>query len=92
MRAYKLWYLNLETLSQRRQSLCLKFAKSGIKYDKLIDLLPLNNKVPEMKTRKCDKYKANNANTERLKTGSVITMQKYLNYIVLWRTIVICLP
>ena len=32
--------LNLETLSQRRQSLCLKCAKSGIKHEKLSDLLP----------------------------------------------------
>ena len=71
--------LNLEALSQRRQSLSLKFAKSGMKYDKLNDLLPLNEKVHGMKTRECEKYKTNHANTERLKTGSVITMQKYLN-------------
>ena len=41
--------------------------------------MPLNEKVHGMKTRECEKYKINYANTERLKTGSVITMQKYLN-------------
>ena len=32
-----------------------------------------------MKAREWEKYKINHANTEQLKTGSVITIQKYLN-------------
>ena len=32
-----------------------------------------------MKTRKNEVYDVNFANTERLKKGSIITMQKYLN-------------
>ena len=40
---------------------------------------PLNEKVHRMKTREFEKYKINHANTERLKTGSAITMRKYLN-------------
>ena len=71
--------LNLESLSERRQNLCLKFAKNGIKHNILSDLLPIHAKNHEMKTRNEEKYTVKFANTKRLKTGSVITMQNYLN-------------
>ena len=71
--------LNLDPLSQRRQALSLKFAKDGLKYEQLKDLLPVNMKEHNMKIRKSEKYKVNFANTERLKNGSVIMMQNYLN-------------
>ena len=35
--------LDLVSLEQRRQTLCLKFAKSGIKYEKMNDLFPTKN-------------------------------------------------
>ena len=41
---YSLIQLNLDTLKQRRNFLNLKFAKSGIKYKKLDDLLPEQEK------------------------------------------------
>ena len=71
--------LNLDSLYERRQFLCLKFAKSGIKYDKLNDLLPQLEKQHDMKTRNQDKYKVDFANTGRLKNASIITMQNLLN-------------
>ena len=71
--------LNLDSLSQRRQTLCLKFAKSGLKHDNLSDLFPIKEKEHKMKTRINEKYEVQFANTERLKTGSVIAMQNYLN-------------
>ena len=71
--------LNLDPLSQRRQALSLKFAKDGLKYEQLKDLLPINMKEHNMKIRQSEKYKVNFANTERLKNGSVIMMQNYLN-------------
>ena len=71
--------LNLESLSTRRQSLCLKFAKDGIKHEQLSDLLPMNQKEHNMKTREQEKYFVQFANTKRLKTGSIISMQNYLN-------------
>ena len=71
--------LNLDSLSQRRQILCLKFAKDGIKHNKLSDLLPLRTKEHDMQIRQSDKYKVDFANTERLRNGSIITMQNYLN-------------
>ena len=72
--------LNLESLSIRRQLLCLKFAKDGIKHEQLSDLLPINQKEHNMKTRDQEKYFVQFANTKRLKTGSIIRMQNYLNY------------
>ena len=71
--------LNMISLEQRRQQLCLKFAKSGIKYQKLDDLFPTKQKEHLMKMRETEKYAVDFANTERLKRGSIITMQKYLN-------------
>ena len=43
--------LNLETLKERRNFLNLKFAKSGIKYGKMNDLLPENEKRDNIETR-----------------------------------------
>ena len=74
-----LLFLNLENLHSRRASLCLKFARSGIKYKKLDDLLPQNTKQHEMETRENEKYQVQFSNTERLKNSSIISMQNYLN-------------
>ena len=71
--------LNLDSLQVRRQEMCLKFAKSGIKNGKLNDLFPINNKIHKMKTREDDKYQVQFANTGRLKQSSIITMQNMLN-------------
>ena len=35
--------LNLQSLSERRQLLCLKFAKKCLKHEKAKDMFPLNN-------------------------------------------------
>ena len=59
--------LNLESLKQRRENLCLKFAKSGIKNNKLRDLLPEKNKLEKPQTRNHEKYEVNFANTGRFK-------------------------
>ena len=72
--------LNLDSLEERRQILCLKFAKNGIKNNNLNDLFPENDKTHKMKTRAVEKYKVQHANTERLKKSSIIVMQKMLNH------------
>ena len=70
---------NLDSLETRRKQMLLKFAKNGIYNNTMTDLFPFNNKKHKMDTRKTEKYKVNHANTERLKTGSIIAMQKLLN-------------
>ena len=71
--------LNLDSLHQRRQNLCLKFAKSGIKHNNMTDLLPEESKTHKMQTRNTNKFKVNFANTGRLKDASIIHMQNLLN-------------
>ena len=71
--------LNLETLDSRRKFLCEKFAKAGIKNNKLNDLFPENEKKHKMETRDEEKFAVKFANTKRFKTSSIITMQNYLN-------------
>ena len=71
--------LNMETLEQSREHLCLKFAIKCTKNPKTRDIFPENKKLHEMKTRKTEKFKVQHANTERLKKSSVIYMQNLLN-------------
>ena len=71
--------LDLDSLQKRRQDICLKFAKTGIKNGKLDDLFPTNEKKHKMKSREISKFKVNFANTDRLKNSSIITMQNMLN-------------
>ena len=69
----------METLEERRLTLHLKFALSGIKNDKLNDLLQENGKQPMMETRNHEKFRVDFANTERLKKSCIISMQTKLN-------------
>ena len=74
-----LMILNMESLQERREALTLKFAKSGIKHNKLNDLLPLNKKSHVMNTRSNEQYKVEFANTERLKSSCIPAIQRKLN-------------
>ena len=71
--------LNLENLEERRTNLCVKFAKSGIKYQKLDDLFPVKEKKHKMEIREENKYEVIFSNTERLKNSSIPAIQNYLN-------------
>ena len=71
--------LNLQTLEERRNILCLQFAKDCIKFDKLKDLFPENTKKHTMEIRDKEKYKVLHANLDRLKDSSIIHMQNLLN-------------
>ena len=71
--------LNLETLEERREYLCLKFAQKCTKNEKTQKMFPLNRKNHHMDTRNREKYLVQFANTERLRKSSIIYMQKLLN-------------
>ena len=71
--------LDLESLSERREQLCLKFAQKCVKNNKAKHMFPLNNKSHNMNTRNTDKYQVQHANTGRLKDSSIIYMQNLLN-------------
>ena len=71
--------LGLETLSDRRETLCLNFALKCTKHEKLSHMFPLNQKNHDMETRHEEKYKVQFAHTNRLKNSPLIYMQKLLN-------------
>ena len=72
---------NLTTLEERRNSLCLRFAKSCIKNENTKHMFPENmqRKGYDIDTRKKEKYQVTNAKTERLKTSAIPFMQNLLN-------------
>ena len=71
--------LDLETLNERRENLCLRFALKSSQHEKTSNMFPLNTKCHKIKTRKPDKFKVQFAKTGRLKKSSLIYMQNALN-------------
>ena len=71
--------LDLETLKERREYLCLKFAKKNLKNKKINYLFPPNNKTHIMDTRNQENFNIDYANTTRLQNSPIIFMQKLLN-------------
>ena len=71
--------LNLQSLVQRRKELCSNLANNSIKHNTLNDLFPENQKSHAMKTRNPEKYQVTYANTESLRTSTIIYMQNLLN-------------
>ena len=71
--------LDLQTLDERREQLCLTFAKRASKHPKFMHFFPLNQKSHQMNTRNFEKFKVHYAHTERLKNSAIIYMQKLLN-------------
>ena len=70
--------LDLESLHDRRENLCLNFAIKCTQ-KKLENVFPKNSKQHEMITRNPEVYKVQFANTERLKNSPIIYMQELLN-------------
>ena len=70
--------LMLARLSERREQMCLKFAKNCVKNDLTSDLFPLNT-AESIGTRNQEKYRVLHANTSRLKDSAVPYLQRVLN-------------
>ena len=64
---------NLETLSERRRKLCIKFAKKASKSQAFKDLFPLNTRNNH------EKYQVMFAKTDRFKNSAIPYMQRLLN-------------
>ena len=71
--------LNLISLKDRREMLCLSLAKKSINNPKMAHLFVKNDKKHEMKTRYPESYIVNHANTSRLQNSPIIYMQRILN-------------
>ena len=71
----------LQALSERRATLCLRFAKSCVKNEQTKHMFPLNTnrKAYDVNTRHLEKYEVIYANTERLRSSAIPYMQHLLN-------------
>ena len=67
----------LSKLSDRREKLCVKFAKNCSKNELTAHLFPLN--PVGVNTRSMEKYQVNHANTDRYKDSPVPYLQRLLN-------------
>ena len=72
-------HLNIESLEDRREEICLNFAKKCVKNKKLKSMFPLNDKNHPMELRENETYKVQFAHNERLKKSSIVYMQRLLN-------------
>ena len=71
--------LKLETLDNRREQLCLNFAKKCRKTEKTRTMFPLN-KNTKQNNRKCkEKFVVQHAQTARLMKSSIPQLQRALN-------------
>ena len=71
--------LGMQRLSERRNILCLKFAKKSLKIDNFGHLFPLNSKFHDMKTRNSDYYKVSKSYSKRYLQSAIPSMQRLLN-------------
>ena len=71
--------LDILNLSDRRNQLCLNFARKCFKNPKTKKMFPINDKTGHMATRQAEKFKVQHANTDRLRNSSIIFMQNLLN-------------
>ena len=71
--------VNLATLKERRNVLCLKFAKQCLENPCMTEYFQLNEKDHAMKTRNCEVFKVFPAHTERLNRSPILYLQKILN-------------
>ena len=73
--------VNLQSLYERRLTLCENFARNTPKHEKLHKLFPKNPNNPSAITQNPDPYQVNMAYTERYKTSSIPFMHRLLNQI-----------
>ena len=66
--------LNMDTLYDRRETKCMKFAKGCLNDNEMKKMFPLNRN-----RSKYEKFKVNRARTSRYQKSTIIHMQKLLN-------------
>ena len=71
--------LGMVSLAERRDILCLKFAKKSLKVENFGHLFPISLKQHAMGTRHSDIYKINNCFGKRYMKSAIPSMQRILN-------------
>ena len=71
--------LKIETLFERRERLCLRFAKKSLKVENFKHLFPLYEKQHDMMTRATMKYEVCKANSKRYQVSTIPHLQRLMN-------------
>ena len=71
--------LNIESLVDRRNRLCLKFAKQCLKNENFKKLFPLKKQNHKMEKRKSEKFIIKKMHTERYLKSAIPDMKRLLN-------------
>ena len=71
--------LGIMKLSDRREAICLKFAKNCLRMDNFKRLFPMHISKHEMKTRHEEKYNVSKINGKRYSSSAIPNMLRLLN-------------
>ena len=71
--------LNIPTLDERRELLCLRFAKKCLKTKKVQNMFPKKISRHKMKKRRMKTFKENRVKTKRYAKSTIPYLQKLLN-------------
>ena len=71
--------IGLQSLHERREEMCLKFAQKCLENEKTENMFPLKTNYHSMRKRKPEIFKVNHSNTDRLKSSAIPSMQRRLN-------------
>ena len=71
--------LNIDSLEERRESLCIKFAKKCLKVNKLRKMFPKKVIMHEMSKRNFEYFRVNKTLTNRYLNSAIPQMQRMLN-------------
>ena len=71
--------LDMMKLSERRNIICLKFAKNSLKLENFKKLFPVHKNFHGMETRQHEKYKIVRSFSKRYAVSAIPSMQRLLN-------------
>ena len=71
--------LKLQSLKERREDLCFKFARKCLQVPKLKKMFPRNHSDHDMDKRRSESFIVNRGLTERMRRSSIPHMQRLLN-------------
>ena len=71
--------LDMKRLSERRDLICLKFAKTSLRLDNFKKIFPMQKNIHDMETRQNERYHVVRSYGKRYAVSAIPSMQKLLN-------------
>ena len=71
--------LDMKRLSERRDLICLKFAKTSLRLDNFNKLFPMQKNIHDMETRQHERYHVVRSYGKRNTVSAIPSMQRLLN-------------